>query len=118
MVKVKKMRWWLVGGGILVFVYLLGFLFFRVLGIPIPAAGIGKPYVACGCGCCGGYAGGSSTCVYSKLELDAIKERDQKLGSSKECAFMGCSGGVKYKLCKRDGWWMVSRMYGLGNKGG
>jgi hypothetical protein len=63
-------------------------------------------YIACGCGCCGGYPveEQAEKCVKNEAELQKIIREDQKIRKNNNiCALAGCSAGVKYKICK--GWW-------------
>ena len=94
------------------FVYLLGFLYVRVLRLPIPEGGGGETYVACGCGCCGGSGGGGvPVCVYSKEEFEQIKSKDKNARGAKICNLVGCSAGVKYRLCGKESW-IIGKLYG------
>ncbi|OGD11062.1 hypothetical protein A2576_02840 [Candidatus Amesbacteria bacterium RIFOXYD1_FULL_47_9] len=109
----KKTRWWLVVGGGIVLVYLLGFLYVRVLGGPIPVGGTGETYVVCGCGCCGGSEGGGvAGCVYSKTEFDEIVSRDRRARGADICKYVGCSAGTKYRLCGRISQ-IIEKLYGV-----
>lgn len=60
-----------------------------------------REYVACGCGCCGGYPkDGEYKCLYHILgdNMRKIIEEDSNI-TPEMCALAGCSTGIRYKYC-------------------
>ena len=72
----------------------------RAPATPAPA-GRSAPYVACGCGCCGGVQP-TKQCLYRARgdDLDAIVARDVEQRRREACRTMGCSRGVEYRYCE------------------
>lgn len=58
------------------------------------------PYVACGCGCCGGLEPGLQCLYHAKGDcLQAIIDQDETAAANPGCAMAGCSFPVKYQYC-------------------
>lgn len=66
-----------------------------------------QTYIACGCGCCGGYDSEENAmlprkCV-NQAELQAIMQKDRKTANDEYlCAAVGCSMGIVYETCGDD----------------
>jgi hypothetical protein len=65
-----------------------------------PQCTVGRTYVDCGCGCCGGTTP-TRRCVYSSRgeDFDAIVEEAQAAVAATNCSVVGCSLGTEYVCC-------------------
>ncbi|MEK7642933.1 MAG: hypothetical protein AAB372_00560 [Patescibacteria group bacterium] len=63
---------------------------------------VSEPYMACGCGCCGGGVEKvEERCLYHARgdDIEKIRAEDKKAKTAPICSIVGCSVGVRYKYC-------------------
>lgn len=66
-----------------------------------PAIQADHPYLACGCGCCGGENAPEPVCLYRSKgdDMQTVVETDTQEKNSEDCAVKGCSRGKLYSYC-------------------
>jgi len=65
-----------------------------------PQCSVGRTFLDCGCGCCGGTTP-SRQCVYSSQgqDFDALVRAAQDALANTDCSTVGCSQGVEWVCC-------------------
>ena len=65
-----------------------------------PQCSVGRTYLDCGCGCCGGTTP-SRQCVYSSRgeDFDALVREAQAAVAATDCSVVGCGLGTELVCC-------------------